>query len=42
VIDGDDGQLGAVALNRDVDRGLVEGGIDVIDGDGIMWVGGVT
>lgn len=42
VVDGDDGQSGAVALYVNLDGGLVEGGVDIVDGDGVVGVGGVA
>jgi hypothetical protein len=42
VVDGDDRKPGTVALNRNLDCGLVKGGVDVINGNGVVWVGGVT
>jgi hypothetical protein len=42
VVDRDDRKPRAVALNRNLDCGLVKSGVDVIDGNGVVWVGGVT
>ena len=38
MVDGDDGQGGPVAVDVDVDGGLVECGVDVVDGDGVVGV----
>jgi hypothetical protein len=42
VVDGDDGEGGPVAGDVDLDGGLVEGGVDVVDGDGVVGIGGVA
>lgn len=42
MVDRDDGELGAVTLNLDVDGGLVESGVDVVHGDGVVRVCGVA
>jgi hypothetical protein len=42
VVDGDDRELGAIALHWDVDGGLVKCGVDVVDWDGVVRVGGIA
>lgn len=42
MVDGDDGQRGPVTLDIDLDGGLVECGVDVVDGNGVVGVGGVA
>jgi len=42
MVDGDDGQSRSVALDMDTDGRLVEGGVDVVDGNGVVWVCGVA
>lgn len=42
VVDGDDAQWGPVALDVHLDGGLVKGGVDVVDGDGVVRVGRVA
>lgn len=42
MVNRDDGQRGPVALDVNLDGGLVEGGVDVVDGDGVVRVGGVA
>ena len=42
VVDGDDRELRPVALDIDLDSGLVECGVDVVDRDGVVGVRGVA
>ena len=42
MVDGDDGQSRSVALDINPDGRLVEGGVDVVDGNGVVWVCGVA
>jgi hypothetical protein len=42
VVDGDDRQPGAVTLNRNANGRLVEGGVDVVHGNGVVGVGRVA
>lgn len=44
MVDADDGQRGGVlvVLDGDRDGGVVKGGVDRVDGDGVVGVGGVA
>lgn len=42
MVDGDDGQPWPVALDLDLDCGLVKGCVDVVDGDRVVGVCGVA
>lgn len=42
MIYGDDGQTRSIALDADSHSRLVKGGVDVIDWDGVVWVGCVA
>ena len=41
MVDGDDGQLGTITLDRDVNCGLVKGSVDIVDGNRVVRVGAV-
>ncbi len=42
MVDGDDRESGAITLHRHLDCRLVKGCINVVDGNGIVWVGCVA
>jgi hypothetical protein len=42
MVDGDDRQLRAIAWYRNVHSGLIECGVDVVDGNRVVWVCGVA
>lgn len=42
MVNGDDGQPWSVTLHGDLYRGLVKCGVDVVDGDRVVWVGCVA
>ena len=42
MVDGDDGQSWTVTLYRNSYGGLVKSGVDIVDGDGVVRVGGIT